>query len=272
MEASLIKGHKDFQKVVNIHFGGSTLSLPSGLQNLHNPSLTIKRLHQADIIQGAVSLVVLLQHLKDTRGLEIGRDSLVLAKEQDTNETVPFIKVDGWRRDDGFHPDNAAFNLWRRPKAIFADLHNVNDLGQELDVHREATVQVITGTGYQTHGKLTLEHENGRPEEWSLLQQLKSKRRRNLVRSIGDADVKVGQLSLQKVTNDDVKLFLLGSPLDTLDQFSCHSGILFDNVHLLSTFQELHSQVTGTRTDFEHDIRRLDVGLREEIRIHHKVQ
>ena len=53
-------------------------------------------------------------------------------------------------------------STWWGPEVVLADLHDVGDLGPELGVDGEATVERVAGTGGEAEGEFALEHEDRR--------------------------------------------------------------------------------------------------------------
>lgn len=80
-----------------------------------------------------------------------------------------------------------------------------------MHVGGETTPEVVTGTCDQTESKFSLEHEDGTSEEGTVGEELEDERRRDLVGSVGDADVEIGQLCLAKIADHDIQLALFGS-------------------------------------------------------------
>lgn len=75
-----------------------------------------------------------------------------------------------------------------------------------------------------------------------------------LVRSIANANIKVGQLSLHHITKNNLETFLSRSALETLGDFSRHTRIQFHRNNFLRFIQNLGRQVTSTGTDFEDNL------------------
>lgn len=75
-----------------------------------------------------------------------------------------------------------------------------------------------------------------------------------LVRSIANADIKVWQLSLHHITENNLETFLGRSALETLGDFGRHTRIQFHRNNLLRFIQNLGRQVTGTGTDFKNNL------------------
>ena len=65
-------------------------------------------------------------------------------------------------------------------------------------------VQAVAWVGHKAHGKLVLEHDDGCPEQGPVGEQLEGERRGYLVRDVGHAQVKVGELCLQDVPLNDL--------------------------------------------------------------------
>ena len=82
-----------------------------------------------------------------------------------------------------------------------------------------------------------------------------------LIWSVRNADIKRWQFSLNNISKQNFEPLLHRRSLHTLCNFSCHARIDFDCDYFLCCFQNTDCQVTSSRTDFEDDIRRLEVGL-----------
>ncbi len=72
--------------------------------------------------------------------------------------------------------NDARFDLGWWTERVARDLHDVIDLGVELDVGRETTPKIVTWAGNESQSKFTLEHENGATEEGTMRQQLEDER------------------------------------------------------------------------------------------------
>jgi hypothetical protein len=79
----------------------------------------------------------------------------------------------------------------------------VTDLGKQLCVDGETTVEGVSGLSHKTHGELTLEHEKCVTELGAVSQKLEGQRRRDLVGSVGDTDIEIGEIDLDTITKDD---------------------------------------------------------------------
>ena len=75
-----------------------------------------------------------------------------------------------------------------------------------------------------------------------------------LIGGITDADIEVWELGLHHISKNDIQAFLVWGGLETLGDFSSHTRVQFDGDALLCLLQNLGSQVTGTRTNFKHDL------------------
>lgn len=85
---------------------------------------------------------------------------LVLADKQDAHETIPLLEINrGWGVS-GLHADNTGLDLGWGTEVVLADLHDMLNLGKELDVNTKTTVQRIAGLGNKAKSEFTLEHEN----------------------------------------------------------------------------------------------------------------
>ena len=80
----------------------------------------------------------------------------------------------------------------------------------QLHVGREARPERGARLRDEARGKFALEHQDRDAEERPVREQPEDERRGDLVRRVRDADVKVGQLRLDKVPDDDLEAALLG--------------------------------------------------------------
>ena len=97
------------------------------------------------------------------------------------------------------------------------------DPGQQLGVDREPAVELVPGRRHQPLGELSLEHQDGAAEKRPMQQQLEDERGRDLVGQVSHADVEEGEVALQDVADDDLKLLLqrraLGHASEVLQPF-----------------------------------------------------
>ena len=82
--------------------------------------------------------------------------------------------------------------------------------GVQLHVGGQARPERGAGLRDEAHRELALEHQDRHAEERAVREQPKDERGGDLVGRVGDADVKVGQLRLDKVADDDLEPMLLG--------------------------------------------------------------
>ena len=75
-----------------------------------------------------------------------------------------------------------------------------------------------------------------------------------LVGRVADADVKVGQIRLDHVAEQDLEALLLGLALDALGELGGHPGIQLDGHDLLGLFEDPSRQVARSGADFEDDL------------------
>ena len=113
-------------------------------------------------------------------------------------------------------------------------------------------------------------------------EQSEDKGGRDLVRRVGDADIKIGQLCFHKVTDDDLEPPLLGPgenkgwdewkragktwieyalALYTLYEFGGHARIHLHRGAMFGLLQYPHGEIPSPWTNFEDLIRRMKVGL-----------
>lgn len=78
------------------------------------------------------------------------------------------------------------------------------DLGVELDVGGETTPEIVAWSSDESESEFALEHEDGTSKEGAVGEKLEDERRGDLVWSIGDADVKVGEFGLAEVSKHNV--------------------------------------------------------------------
>merc|ERR1712168_1016990 len=109
--------------------------------------------------------VVRLNHLHHGFRSEVCRYSFVFPYEDDTNKTVPFLKIDWWRWVLRFDAHHGRLDFRRGTEIVLTDFHEMVDTCEELCVQRETTVEFVTGFGHEAHRKLSLEHEYSHPEE-----------------------------------------------------------------------------------------------------------
>lgn len=76
---------------------------------------------------------------------------------------------------------------------------------KQLRVDGQAAVERVPRRSHQAHGKLALEHENGGAEHGAVAQQFEGERGGDLVRRVGHAQVKVGELHLDDVALQDLQ-------------------------------------------------------------------
>ena len=126
-------------------------------------------------------------------------------REGNPEKAIPLLEVDWGRGVDWLDLDDARLDLWGRAEVVLADLHDVGDLRQQLGVDGEAAVELVTRLGDETKGELALEHEKRGPEDGPVEEQLEHNRRGDLVRQVGDADIKVGQLGLEDISNNNLE-------------------------------------------------------------------
>lgn len=275
VDASLVELVQQSEELGLVALGRSHLSNASVSENLDH--LLLDNFGETGSIGNDLSLsrqvglVVLLQHGQDSGGLEAGVDGLVLSNEADSQKTVPLVEVDRRTGVLDLDLDDRRLDIGRRSEVTSADLHDVRDLGPHLHIDGQSAVQRVTRSGQKTHGKLVLEHEHGHSRRPRQVQQLENQRRRDLVRCVGNANVKVGELGLDTVSEHDFQLLLLGLALDSFGQLSGHSRIHLDGNHLSSLLENSNSQVTGTGADFQNSVTGLDVGLVDNTLGHKRV-
>lgn len=61
-----------------------------------------------------------------------------------------YLKGYWGRRISGLDSHHRALDLWGRSKVVSSYLHDVLNLGQQLHIHGQATIQRIAWLGYQS--------------------------------------------------------------------------------------------------------------------------
>ena len=110
-----------------------------------------------------------------------------------------------------------------------------------------------------------LEHEDGAAEEGAVQEEFEDEGRGDLVRHVGNANVKEGQLSLDDITHHDLQLLLVVGPLHPLLQLGHHPGVQLTGSDLLDLVQHLDCQVTRTRPNLQHCVCVSKCGLKQGI-------
>lgn len=85
-------------------------------------------------------------------------------------------------------------------------------------------------------------------------QQFECKRRRDLVRNVGDADVEVGEIAFENVSLNDIQSIGVRSSLKTASKLEHHARIELDGDDGFSGFEKLLREVSGTRTNLEYGV------------------
>ena len=78
---------------------------------------------------------------------------------------------------------------------------------KELGVDWEAAVEIVPRFGDEPHSKFTLEHYDGTPEDWPVGKKLESEGRWDLIWNVRNTDVKVGQVTLEDISLNDLQNF-----------------------------------------------------------------
>src|SRR5262245_587677 len=95
-------------------------------------------------------------------------------------------------------------------------MHDIVHFCIELYIGGETGPKGCPWTCNETHCKFTLEHENGDSKERTVGKEAEDKFRGNLVRGVGNAGVKVRYIHFDKIADNDVELFLLGSGISEI--------------------------------------------------------
>lgn len=128
------------------------------------------------------------------------------------------------------------------------------DLCPHLRIHTKPAVQRIPRPCDQAHRKLALKHKNAHARRRRRRQQLEHERRADLVGRVADANIKVGQVRLDDVAQQDVEAFLGRCALHALGQLGGHARVHFDGDAAFGFGQDARCQIACARTDFEHDV------------------
>ena len=250
------------------------------------------------VVQGTEGLVILLQHLNHLLVLENRRQRLVLSLKAQADHAIPLLlsiplltpynEVHGWRRVVRLDAAHARLYLGRGIEVVPPHLQQLLRSRQQLRVHRQAAIQIVSRStpehsgkrllGTQSLRELLLEHEHGSAEEGTVLEQLKHNARRNDVGDVCNAQIEVRKLHLQEVAMNNLQVGRIfpthylkteySRSLHLLLHFIDHARIQLHGNHLLGLLEQLHRENTVTGTDFQNDIRGLDPRLRHDV-LHH---
>lgn len=138
-------------------------------------------------------------------------DDFISPRENYPREAVELLEADRRWRVERHDAHDARLHLGCGAEVVLADLHDMIDLSVQLHVRGEAGPEVGAGGRDEAEGELALKHEDGNAEERAVGEESEDEGRRDLVWRVGDADVKVGQFSLDKVADHNVELALLRS-------------------------------------------------------------
>jgi hypothetical protein len=94
------------------------------------------------------------------------------------------------------------------PEVVLPDLENMRDTRQQLTIYGKPAILRLRCPRHHAHCKLMLIHDHSRPENGTMCQEFEGEWRRDVVRNVGNTQIKVGQLCLQKVSVDDLQLGL----------------------------------------------------------------
>lgn len=134
----------------------------------------------------------------------------ISATEEDARQAVKLLEAHRRRRVERHQAHDGRLDVGRRTEVVPAHVHDVVDLGVQLHVRGQAGPERGTGLRDQPHREFALEHQYGHPEERSVGEEAEDEGGRDLVGRVGDADVKVGELRLHKVADDDLESTLRG--------------------------------------------------------------
>lgn len=129
---------------------------------------------------GQPALPVGLEHLKHALCAKAGPDHLVAARKEHAAEAVKLLEPDRRRRVLWRDAHDRRLDVGRGAEIGLADLENVLDPREQLDVGRQARPELGPGRRAQPERELALEHEDARPRQRPRRQQLEHERGRNL--------------------------------------------------------------------------------------------
>ena len=92
-------------------------------------------------------------------------------------------------------------------------------------------------------------------------EKLESQAGRNLVRNVRDTDVEERKGNLHAVALDHLKLILLGGGLHALYHLADHALVVLDSHYTLHSLEDGNRHVSGSRTNLENNVGRLQASL-----------
>lgn len=103
---------------------------------------------------------VLLQNFKNFLILKSGFKSFIFSYETNSQQSIPFEKINVRKRIFRFDSHNTGLNLWWRLEVVFSDLYQMVNLGQKLDINTKSAVKLRARFCNESLGELFLEHKN----------------------------------------------------------------------------------------------------------------
>ena len=107
---------------------------------------------------------------------------------------------------------------------------------QQLHVNAQPAVHIAARFSDKAHRELSLEHEHCTSKHWSVLKELENKRRRYLIGSVGNAQVKERKLGFDCVALDQLELVLVTELVHSLGHLCYHARV---DLHCNSLFAPL---------------------------------
>ena len=135
---------------------------------------------------------------------------LIPATEQHARQAVKLLKAHRRRRVERHEAHHGRLDVRRRAEVVPADAQHVVHARVQLHVRGQARPERGARLRDEAQRKLALEHQDRHAEERPVREQAEDERRGDLVGRVGDADVEVRQLRLDKVADDDLQSALLG--------------------------------------------------------------
>jgi hypothetical protein len=92
--------------------------------------------------------------------------------------------------------------------------------------------------------------------------QLKNERRGDLIWSIADANIKIGEgRDFDDVAEKNIEPILLGGALDSFGQFGSHTGVHLDCYALFGLLKDACCKIAGSWANLKNDIRLFEICL-----------
>ena len=135
---------------------------------------------------------------------------LIPATKQHARQAVKLLEAHRRRRVERHEAHHGRLDVRRWAEVVPAYGHHVVHPRIQLHVRGQARPERGARLRDEAQRKLALEHQDGHAEERPVREQAEDERGGDLVGRVGDADVKVGQVRLDKVANDDLQSALFG--------------------------------------------------------------